>query len=91
MGGRNDFLGNPHNGQTLKSFGVNPGGYIGFFDPATGKHHTFSMKSDEVAEKRMRIKAAAKNARRAVRHQTVSTGRPVFKRKAKVAKAAAGR
>ena len=27
LGGRNDFLGRSHDGKTLKSFGVNPGGY----------------------------------------------------------------
>lgn len=36
-GGRNDFLGTTTRGKTLQSFGVNPGGYIGFFDPSAGK------------------------------------------------------
>ena len=31
-GGRNDFLGRKYGGKTLRSFGVNPGGYVGFFD-----------------------------------------------------------
>jgi hypothetical protein len=31
--GRNDYLGRSHNGKTLRSFGVNPGGYVGFYDP----------------------------------------------------------
>lgn len=37
-GMRNDFLNQSHQFQTLKSFGVNPGGYVGFFDPEQGKH-----------------------------------------------------
>jgi hypothetical protein len=40
VGGRNDFLGNSHKGKTLQSFGVNPGGYIGFFDPKSGRTRT---------------------------------------------------
>ena len=90
-GGRNDFLGNSHNGKTLVSFGVNPGGNVGFFDPATGKHHTFSRKDDAKAEKRIKIKAAARNARRAGRHQVLGAGREAgrfLRRKAKAAKAA---
>ncbi|MBI4490586.1 MAG: hypothetical protein HY694_15995 [Deltaproteobacteria bacterium] len=69
IGGRNDFLGRSHNGKTLKSFGVNPGGYIGFFNPQTGSHETFSMKGDEKAAERIKIKLRAKAARRAIRYQ----------------------
>lgn len=43
-GGRNDLLGNIHSGKTLRSFGVNPGGHVGFFDPATGKRETFARR-----------------------------------------------
>lgn len=69
VGGRNDFLGRSHNGKTLKSFGVNPGGYVGFFNPQTGQHETFSMKGDKEAAERMKIKLQAKAARRAIRYQ----------------------
>ena len=69
VGGRNDFLGRSHNGKTLKSFGVNPGGYVGFFNPQTGEHETFSAKGDDKAMERMRIKLGAKAARRAIRYQ----------------------
>ena len=31
--GRNDYLGRANNSKTLISFGVNPGGYVGFFNP----------------------------------------------------------
>jgi len=68
LGGRNDFLGRIHNGQTLQSFGINPGGYVGFYDPTTGQHETFSMKADRIAARRLEIKSRAKEARRAERH-----------------------
>jgi hypothetical protein len=75
LGGRNDFLGRSHDGKTLKSFGVNPGGYIGFFNPETGQHETFTMKGDMKAAKRMEIKSRAKGARRAIRYQRFGLSR----------------
>ncbi len=74
-GGRNDFLGRMHNGQTLKSFGINPGGYIGFYDPELGDHDTFSIKADVVAARRLEFKKLAKEARRAVRHALMRRGK----------------
>lgn len=68
-GGRNDFLSRPHQGQTLKSFGVNPGGYVGFFNPETGQHETFTHLRDKRAEERMEIKKQAQTTRRAIRYQ----------------------
>jgi len=62
-GGRNDFLGVEHDGKKLTPFGVNPGGYIGFYDPKTGKHRTFSRTSDKVAAKRLKLKTAAGSGR----------------------------
>ncbi|HYV96871.1 MAG TPA: hypothetical protein VE967_05405 [Gemmatimonadaceae bacterium] len=73
-GGRNDFLGTLHGGKALRSFGVNPGGYIGFYDPKTGDHETFVQKGDRLAVQRARIKAAAHEARRAARHTIERTG-----------------
>lgn len=67
-GGRNDFLGTSHNGGTLKSFGVNPGGYVGFFDPVigdAGDHDTWT--ADNRAKARLDKKTAAKATRRAIR------------------------
>lgn len=66
--GRNDFLGtiNP-DGSSLKSFGINPGGYVGFFNPGTGNHETYSR--DAVADARMSVKSKVKGARRAIRYQ----------------------
>lgn len=68
-GGRNDFLGRAYNGKTLRSFGVNPGGYVGFFDPVKGDHDTFSAKGDGVAARRLELKSRAKGARRGIRYQ----------------------
>jgi len=82
-GGRNDFLGRAYNGKTLSSFGVNPGGYVGYFNPATGKHETFSMKGDTIAARRLEIKGLAKGARRAVRYQRFAVGRRRSKTSAK--------
>lgn len=73
LGGRNDFLGTKHNGTTLRSFGINPGGYVGFFDPAIPDHDTFSRSGvaemDKKAEERMNLKDEAELARRSRRYQ----------------------
>jgi hypothetical protein len=69
VGARNDFLGRSYGGQTLRSFGINPGGYVGFFDPETGGHETFSIRGDAVAAERMAMKAKAKEARRSIRYR----------------------
>jgi hypothetical protein len=66
LGGRNDFLGRPHGGKTLRSFGVNPGGYVGFYDPRT--HRSVTFDADERAAARHRIKLRAGRVRRAVRY-----------------------
>lgn len=68
-GGRNDFLGRSYNGKTLNSFGVNQGGYVGFYDPETGKHDTFARPQDKTAAKRLKLKGEATAARRAIRYQ----------------------
>ena len=74
IGARNDFLGRTVNGATLSSFGVKPGGYVGFFDPETGQMETFAAKGDVVAQKRLSVKkqlAALKDGQpvsRAERH-----------------------
>ncbi|MGE0453994.1 MAG: S8 family serine peptidase [Vicinamibacteria bacterium] len=66
-GGRNDFLGRRYKGRSLQSFGVNPGGYIGFFDPEEKEHVTFAP--DPEAKRRMGIKYRVGKARRAVRRE----------------------
>jgi hypothetical protein len=70
LGGRNDFLGTRVAGATLQSFGVNPGGYIGFYDPELDDYDTYAMDGDAIAKDRMRIKLALKGARRANRYRT---------------------
>jgi hypothetical protein len=70
VGARNDFLGRSYDGVTLQSFGINPGGYIGFFDPKTKDHETFAIEGDAKAAMRLQTKAKAKEARRAVRYRT---------------------
>jgi hypothetical protein len=57
-GGRNDFLGTVTKGKkTLRSFSVNPGGYIGFYDPALQDDDTFSRDDDPKAKQRLATKA----------------------------------
>ncbi len=65
--GRNDFLGRPHPGGTLSSFRVNPGGYLGFYDPDTGKPGMLKRPGDQRAQERLDIKAKALAARGASR------------------------
>jgi hypothetical protein len=70
VGARNDFLGRAHDGRTLVSFGINPGGYVGFFDPETGKQDSYSLRGDRLALRRFQGKLKAKEARRAVRYRS---------------------
>jgi hypothetical protein len=81
IGGRNDFLGRPHNGKTLRSFSVNPGGYVGFFNPQSGEHETYSQKDDTQAEERMAIKSKAKGTRRSIRYKRFGARKPVVLKK----------
>jgi hypothetical protein len=83
IGGRNDFLGRTYKGKTLRSFGVNPGGYVGFFDPEKGDHDTFNAKGDGMAARRLKWKSRAKGARRGIRYQRYACrpSRPARKRR----------
>ncbi|MBV1877181.1 MAG: S8/S53 family peptidase [Pseudomonadales bacterium] len=58
----NDYLGN-----RVPSFGVNEGGYAGFFDPLTGKHEKFSFPHDKKAINRQQAKAEFSEANRSTR------------------------
>jgi hypothetical protein len=80
-GGRNDFLGRSHGGQTLCSFAVNPGGYCGFFDPETNDHDTYSLPSDDLAARRLALKSKLKGARRSVRYRQTRIVKAKPKRK----------
>jgi hypothetical protein len=66
---RNDFLGRIYEGGPLRSFGINEGGYIGFFDPELGRHDTFSIRGDSEALERLEQKSRAREARRSVRYR----------------------
>jgi len=69
-GSRNDFLGRRYDGRALASFGINPGGYIGFFNPKTRKHETYAIEGDAVATRRLRIKSRAQRTRRSIRYRS---------------------
>ena len=53
----------------MSSFGINPGGYIGFYNPTTRKHDTFALKADARARQRLAIKSKAQLTRRSMRHK----------------------
>jgi hypothetical protein len=78
-GSRNDFLSSKRlDGKRLPSFGVNPGGYIGFYDPLSDKHDTYF--ADDVARRRAEIKSQVGFARRGIRYKSqvskpLATGR----------------
>ena len=62
-GGRNDFLGTLNRGRSLRSFYVNPGGYIGFYDTRLGRHRDWSPKGEPKAKARLAIKHAMGSGR----------------------------
>ena len=67
-GMRNDFLGRKDaHGKTLRSFGVKPGGYIGFYDPSSKTNDQWSSPGDELARKRMVAKRHALAGRSMIR------------------------
>jgi hypothetical protein len=64
-GGRNAFY---HlETSELASFGINPGGYVGFFDPVSGKHSTWAPKEDKLAQATLTTKASFEPATRTSR------------------------
>jgi hypothetical protein len=71
-GGRNDFLGTKVKGKTLRSFGVNPGGYINFFDPMRKKNDDFEL--DDRGRRRRRIKQTLGVGRGQARRRRGMTG-----------------
>jgi hypothetical protein len=75
-GARNDFLGRLRaDGTALPSFGINPGGYVGFFDPTVGGHQTFALAGDEKAQQRLTTKGRYGSARRAQRYRKLGVDR----------------
>jgi subtilisin family serine protease len=78
-GSRNDFLGEESDDGPLPSFGVAPGGYIGFFDPETQEHDQYVSPRGEARE-RLAARLRAGWARRAVRRQRETSPEPVLRR-----------
>jgi hypothetical protein len=72
-GGRNDFLNRPAPGGPLRSFGIKPGGYVGFYDPEMGSHETFALASDRLAHQRLSVKSSAGMTRRSMRYRSLVT------------------
>lgn len=84
-GSRNDFLGTRHWSKqkeafvSLESFGVNPGGYVGFYDPISNEHSTESgpEPSDidnpdtSMADHRRKRRNKARMARRGNRYTSI--------------------
>jgi hypothetical protein len=70
-GSRNDFLGRRHNGKLLQSFGINPGGYVGFF---TADGQVDTVTADTEAERRLEIKTRLRDvrARRGTRYRDLN-------------------
>ncbi len=62
-GRRNDFLGRACAGATLKSFGMNPGGYLNIFDPKSGKWEQPVYETDAAALLRKKLKSRIKAGR----------------------------
>jgi hypothetical protein len=67
--GRTDFLGLLNDGEPLGPLDVRPGGYLGFFDPKSGKSHTMTQPRDARARERLALKQKLGTGRRAQRLQ----------------------
>jgi hypothetical protein len=63
QGRRNDFLNRAYRGKTLRSFGMNPGGYLNVMDPKTGKWENPTRANDPMADSRLKAKATAQIGR----------------------------
>lgn len=75
-GRRNDFLGiRSDDGESLKSFGINPGGYFNYFDPKTGKWCSPTRDGDARAQARLAAKRKV-HAGRGYRCQHPSSVKP---------------
>lgn len=92
-GGRNDFLGrlNRKTGLPLQSFGINPGGYIGFYNPQTREDETVALNGDKMARHRLAVKSRAKLTRRAKRYKLGTLAAPAVAKAGKVREAGARR
>lgn len=75
-GGQNDYLGR-RSKYRLESFGVNPGGYVGFTYPTNW--HGAVYEPDARAKQRAGIKKRARSARRASRYKQLDERLKAFK------------
>lgn len=75
-GSRNDFLGLVKNGKSLRSFGVNQGGYVGFYDPEKKDVTKYYARGDMRAAKRLEIKGKLGETRRAMRYSNYFAKNP---------------
>jgi hypothetical protein len=67
-GARNNFLGHVNKAApALASFGVTPGGYIGYFNPATRSNATYELADDPQALARQKAKSEFNAGRRVLR------------------------
>jgi Domain of unknown function (DUF4062) len=74
--GQHDFLKRIYNGKGLRPFGVNPGGYIRFFNPGTGEYETFCLKGDSVARARLKLQAKVYSPRRGKKRAALNPLKP---------------
>ncbi len=72
-GSRNDFLARKVNGKGLRSFGICEGSYIGFYNPASGKHETCWGADDQQAKDRSKAKGKARSGRGYIRSHVKGT------------------
>jgi hypothetical protein len=72
VNGRNDFLGTRVGARTVRSFGVNPGGYLGYYDPHTRKTAYVIRPDDPVAAARKALKGRLRTGR-GTRRRTPAT------------------
>ena len=79
-GARNDFLARPYEGRVLQSFGINPGGYAGFYDPERKTDTTFAHKDDAQAKAAIARKDAAKIGRGWRRKHNAALGKDRIRR-----------
>jgi hypothetical protein len=73
-GRRNDFLGTKYGrGKSLESFGMNPGGYVNYFDPKDEKWYSPTRPGDKVALARQAAKRKVHAGRGYRRQHPAST------------------
>jgi len=62
-GQRNDFLNRRYKGESLYSLWINPGGYVGYWDPVKDMDEIFYRKGDDKAKQKAALKLQQVGAR----------------------------